>query len=211
MNEWILFPFPPDLYNWDKIFLIDVLKKCYDLPWHPMNGIQISLNDTRKHKTCACPLEKNGSGRTQEKTTSEGHKTADSAHLMYGEWGEKSSWVAGAGVAGESGMGGWGWLPAVLSPACPKVSFLEPQADLWRHWQHSLPFLSCKHHLCSHRPSSSGEAGRNYCPDHHGQAQTHCRGQTCPGLRSPWPQGAWLFLGSRWPRPRVNPCSAVQG
>ena len=22
MNEWILFPFPPDLYNWDKIFLI---------------------------------------------------------------------------------------------------------------------------------------------------------------------------------------------
>lgn len=27
-------------------------------------------------------------------------------------------------------MGGRGWFPAVLSPACPKVSFLEPQADL---------------------------------------------------------------------------------
>ena len=44
--------------------------------------------------------------------------------------GKKSGWVAGAGVAGESGMGGRGWFPAVLSPACPKVSFLEPQADL---------------------------------------------------------------------------------
>ena len=44
--------------------------------------------------------------------------------------GKKSGWVAGAGVAGESGMGGRGWFLAVLSPACPKVSFLEPQADL---------------------------------------------------------------------------------
>ena len=129
MNEWILFPFPPDLYNWDKIFLIDVLKKCYDLPWHPMNGIQISLNDTRKHKTCACPLEKNGSGRTQEKTTSEGHKTADSAHLMHGEWGEKKQLGSrGGGCRGE--WNGWEGVAPGSSKSCLPKGVL-PGAPGW--------------------------------------------------------------------------------
>ena len=56
-----------------------------------MNGIQISLNDACKHKTCDCPLEKSGSGRTQEKKASERHKTAVSAHLMYGEWEQRAA------------------------------------------------------------------------------------------------------------------------
>ena len=125
MNEWILFPFPSVLYNWDNIFKLMCKKSvmtCPDIPWTGFKFLSMTHVNIR-------PVYVLWRKMVLEELRRRRHHSAQaavSAHLTYGEW-EKTAAEYRGGVAGESGMGGRGWLPAGLSPACWKCPSRSPR------------------------------------------------------------------------------------
>lgn len=114
-----------------------------------------------KDKTCAClekvVLEELRRRRHQRDTRQQFLLT------LCTESENKELLIAGRGCRGSGD--GWEWVVTGSSKSC-----LPQSVPSWSPrliWPLKAPttlasFLSCKHHLCSHRPSSSGEVGGSF-------------------------------------------------